>query len=105
MGKMGNVAAPILGRIKRICNGQFLTCLISCALEVELLVPFTNKRAHWHRGKHNVGQKRQKVKKGSDADSDVSSVGDGYLDSPEEVHISDITDVSDSFASLNGEIV
>ena len=105
LGKMGNVAAPILGRIKRICNGQLLTCLISCALEVELLVPFTNKRVHWHRGKHNVGQKRQKAKKGSDADSDVSSVGDGYLDSQKEVHISDITDVSDSFASLDGEIV
>ena len=34
------------------------------------------------------------AKKGSDADSDVSSEGDGYLDS----HI------SDSFASLGGEI-
>ena len=34
------------------------------------------------------------AKKGLDADSDVSSEGDGYLDS----HI------SDSFASLGGEI-
>ena len=58
-----------------------------------------------YRDKHNVGQKPQKAKKGSDADSDVSSVGDEYLDSQEEVHISDITDVSDSFASLDGEIV
>ena len=99
LGKMGNVAAPILGRIKRICNGQLLTCLISCALEVELLVPFKNKRAHWHRGKHNVGQKRQKAKKGSDADSDVSSGGDGNLYSREEDHL------SDNFASLDGEIV
>ena len=38
------------------------------------------------------------AKKGWDADSDVSSEGDGYLDSQEEDHI------SDSFASLGGEI-
>ena len=38
------------------------------------------------------------AKKGSDGDSDVSSEGDGYLDSPEEDHR------SDSFASLDGEI-
>ena len=38
------------------------------------------------------------AKKGSDADSDVSSEGDGYLDSQEEDHI------SDSFASMDGEI-
>ena len=34
--------------------------------------------------KHKVGQKKQqKAKKGSDADSDVSSGEDGYLDSKE----------------------
>ena len=38
------------------------------------------------------------AKKGSGADSDVSSEGDGYLDSKEEDHR------SDSFASLDGEI-
>ena len=38
------------------------------------------------------------AKKGSDADSDVSSEGDGYLDSQEEDHI------SDSFSSFDGEI-
>ena len=38
------------------------------------------------------------AKKGSGADSDVSSEGDGYLDSQEEDHR------SDSFASLDGEI-
>ena len=38
------------------------------------------------------------AKKGLDADSDVSSEGDGYLDSQEEDHI------SDSFASMDGEI-
>ena len=38
------------------------------------------------------------AEKGSDADSDVSSEGDGYLDSQEEDHR------SDSFASLDGEI-
>ena len=30
--KMGNLAAPILGRLKRICYGQRLTFLVSCAL-------------------------------------------------------------------------
>ena len=39
------------------------------------------------------------AKKGSDADGDVSSEGDGYLDSQEEDHR------SDSFASLDGEIL
>ena len=38
------------------------------------------------------------AKKVSDADGDVSSEGDGYLDSKEEDHR------SDSFASLDGEI-
>ena len=94
LGKMGNVAAPILGRIKRICNGQLLTFLVSCALETEILVSFTDKRAK--RDKHNVGQKAKKA--GSDADSDVSSEGDGYLDSQKEDHR------SDSPASLDREI-
>ena len=58
---------------------------------------FTDKRAN--RDKHNAGQKKQQMaKKGSDADSDVSSEGDGYLDSQEEDHR------SDNFASLDGEI-
>ena len=39
------------------------------------------------------------AKKGLDADSDVSSEGDGYLDSKEEDHR------SDSFSSLDGEIL
>ena len=43
-------------------------------------------------------KKQQITKKGPDADSDVSSEGDGYLDSQKEDHR------SDSFASLNGEI-
>ena len=38
------------------------------------------------------------AKKGSDADSDVSSEGDGCLDSHEEDHR------SDNFTSLDGEI-
>ena len=38
------------------------------------------------------------AEKGSDADIDVSSEGDGYLDSQEEDHR------SDSSASLDGEI-
>ena len=38
------------------------------------------------------------AKKGLDADGDVSSEGDGYLDSQEENHR------SDSFASFDGEI-
>ena len=97
MGKMGSVAVPILGGIKRICNGQHLTSLVSCALEAELPIPFTDKRAM--RDTHSVGQKKQqKAKKGSDADSDVSSEGDGYMDSQEEDHI------TDSFATLDGEI-
>ena len=76
-----------------------MTFLVSCALEAELkLVPFTDKRAK--RDKHNAGQKKQQMaKKGSDADSDVSSEGDGYLDSQEE----DLR--SDSFVSFDGEIL
>ena len=83
--------------MKRICNCQRLTFLVSCALEAELLVPFTDKRAK--RDKHNVGQNKQQMgKKGSDAGSDVSSEGDGHLDSQEE------DDISDSSACLDGEI-
>ena len=83
--------------MKRICNGQRLTFFVSCSLEAELPVPFTDKRVK--RGTYDVRQKKQqKAKKGSDADIDVSSEGDGYLDSQEEDHI------SDSFTSLDGEI-
>ena len=98
MYKMGSsVAEPILGPIKRICNGQHLTFLVSCAVEAELLVPFSDKIAK--RDKDSFGQKQQqKAKKGSDADSGVSSEGDDYMDSQEEDHI------SDSFASSDGEI-
>ena len=32
VGNMGNLAAPILGRIKRICYGQRLTFVVSCSL-------------------------------------------------------------------------
>ncbi|XP_073227844.1 uncharacterized protein [Porites lutea] len=54
-----------------------------------------DKRAK--RDKHNAEQKKQQIaKKGSDVDSDVSSEGDGYLDSQEEDHR------SDSFASFDG---
>ena len=76
-----------------------MTFLVSCALEAKLkLVPFTDKRAT--RDKHNARQKKQQMaKKGSDADSDVSSEGDGYLDSQEE----DLR--SDSFVSFDGEIL
>ena len=74
-----------------------MTFLVSFALEAELLVPFTDKRAK--RDKHNVEQKKQQMaKKASDADSGVSSEGDGYLNSQEEDHR------SNSFASLDGEI-
>ena len=98
MGKMGSVAVPILGGIKRICNGQHLTSLVSCALEAELRIPFTDKRAM--RGTHSVGQKKQqKAKKGSDADSDVSSGEDGYLDSKEMDYLSDSSSSSEGKTS------
>ena len=59
--------------------------------------PFTDKRAKTD--KHNVGQKQQQeAKKGSDADCDVLSEGDGFLDSQGE----DL--ISESFSSLYGEI-
>ena len=90
---MGTFAAPILGRLKRIRYGQRLTFLESCALQAWLLFSFTDKRAK--RDKHNAGQM---AKKGLDAGSDVSSEGDGYLDSQEEDYR------SDTFASLDGEI-
>ena len=95
---MGSVAETILGPIlKDMYNGQRLTFLVSCAVEAEQLIPFSDKRAE--RDTHNVGQKKQqKAKKGSDADSGVSSEGDGYMDSQEEDH------TSDSSASLDGEI-
>ena len=65
IGKIGSIGETILGRIRKTCNGKRLTFLVSCALEGELLVPFTDKRAK--RDKHNVGQKmQQKAKKGSD---------------------------------------
>ena len=68
---------------------------MSSALETEILILFTDKRAK--RDKHNVGKKAKKA--GSGADSDVSSEGDGYLDSKEEDHR------SDSFTSFDGEIL
>ena len=65
--------------------------------EAEPPVPFTDKRVK--RGTYDVRPKKpQKAKKVSDADSDVSSEGDGYLDSQEEVY------TSNSFESLDGEI-
>ena len=65
--------------------------------EAEPPVSFTDKRVK--KGTYDVRQKKPpKAKKGSDADSDVSSEGDGYLDSQEEVY------TSDSFESLDGEI-
>lgn len=95
---MGSVAETILGPMKRICNGQRLTFLVSCAVEAgQQLISFSDKTAE--RDTHNVGQKKQqKAKKGSDADSGVSSEGDAYMDSQEEDH------TSDSSASLDGEI-
>lgn len=46
--------------------------------------------------KHKVGQKRQqKMKKGSDADSDASSEEDGYLDSKEMDYLSDSSSSSE----------
>ena len=83
--------------MKRICNCQRLTFRVSCALEAELLVPFTDKRAK--RDKHNVGQnKQQMVKKGSDGVSDIWCEEDSSLDSQEEDQI------SDSSACLDGEV-
>ena len=65
--------------------------------EAESPVPFADKRVK--RGTYDVRPKKpQKAKKGSDADSDVSSEGDGYLDSQEEVY------KSNSVESLDGEI-
>ena len=53
-----------------------------------MLFPSADKKAK--KDKRKVGQKkRQKAKKGSDADSDVSSGEDGYLDSKEMDHLSD----------------
>ena len=61
-----------------------------------MLFPSADKKAK--KDKHNVGQKkRQKAKKGSDADSDVSSGEDGYLDSKEMDYL------SDSLSSSEGE--
>lgn len=46
--------------------------------------------------KHKVGQKRQqKMKKGSDADSDASSEEDGYMDSKEMDYLSDSSSSSE----------
>ena len=53
-----------------------------------MLFPSADKKAK--KDKHKVWQKKQqKAKKGSDADSDVSSGEDGYLDSKEMDHLSD----------------
>ena len=53
-----------------------------------MLFPSADKKAK--KDKHKVGQKKQqKAKKGSDADSDVSSGEDGYLDSKEMDYLSD----------------
>ena len=61
-----------------------------------MLFPSADKKAK--KDKHKVGQKkRQKAKKGSDADSDVSSGEDGYLDSKEMDYL------SDSLSSSEGE--
>ena len=52
------------------------------------MFPSADKKAK--KDKHQVGQKKQqKANKGSDADSDVSSGDDGYLDSKEMDCLSD----------------
>ena len=61
-----------------------------------MLFPSADKKAK--KDKHKVGQKKQqKVKKGSDADSDVSSGENGYLDSKQMDYL------SDSSSSWEGE--
>ena len=59
-----------------------------------MLFPSADKKAK--KDKHKVGQeKQQKAKKGSDADSDVSSGEDGYLDSKEIDYLSDSSSSSE----------
>ena len=63
-----------------------------------MLFPSADKKAK--KDKHKVGQKKQqKVKKGLDADSDVSSGEDGYLDSKEMDYLSDSSSSSEGETS------
>ena len=73
--------------------------LSSYLVHYKLNITLFFHRQRAKRDKHNAEQKKQQItKKGTDAESDVSSEGDGYLDSQEEDHR------SDSFSSLDGEI-
>ena len=63
-----------------------------------MLFPSADKKAK--KDKHKVGQKKQqKAKKGSDADSDVSSGEHGYLDSKEMDYLSDSSSSSEGETS------
>ena len=63
-----------------------------------MLFAIADKKAK--KDKHKVGQKKQqKTKKGSDADSDVSSGEDGYLDSKEMDYLSDSSSSSEGETS------
>ena len=63
-----------------------------------MLFAIADKKAK--KDKHKVGQKKhQKAKKGSDADSDVSSGEDGYLDSKEMDYLSDSSSSSEGETS------
>ena len=63
-----------------------------------MFFPSADKKAK--KDKHKVGQKKQqKAKKGSDADSDVSSGEDGYLDSKEMDYLSDSSSSSEGKTS------
>ena len=63
-----------------------------------MLFPSADKKAK--KDKHKVGRKKQqKTKKGSDADSDVSSWEDGYLDSKEVDYLSDSSSSSEGETS------
>ena len=63
-----------------------------------MLFPSADKKVK--KDKHKVRQKKQqKAKKGSDADSDVSSGEDGYLDSKEMDYLSDSSSSSEGETS------
>ena len=63
-----------------------------------MLFPSADKKVK--KDKHKVRQKtQQKAKKGSDADSDVSSGEDGYLDSKEMDYLSDSSSSSEGETS------
>ena len=63
-----------------------------------MLFPSADKKAQ--KDKHKVGKKKQqKAKKSLDADSDVSSGEDGYLDSKQMDYLSDSSSSSEGETS------